>query len=301
MVALVIGPWRRTRGGGDREGGGQRVSVAIITIVAGRHDHLLLQFEGIARSARSPDQHVIVAMDDPHIANLCPPSATVLSLPRCDGHLPLAAARNAGAHNAIDRGADVLIFLDVDCIPSPQLIERYETVALRTQDAILSGDVAYLPPAPHDGYVLTELPVLATAHPGRPILDTADERDIGHTLFWSVSFALPTRTWLRIGGFHPRYTGYGGEDTDFAELARSLGIRHLAIGGATAYHQWHPSPDPPLQHLDDILRNGRIFRDRWGWWPMHTWLHRFEQLGLITHDPITDHWERATPLPLARD
>jgi len=277
------------------------VSVAVITVVAERHGHLRLQLQGAARSTRRADQHIVVAMDDPTVAELCPPSATVLSVPRSGGRLPLAAARNAGAQQALRAGANVLIFLDVDCIPSPELIARYETVALRRDDAILSGTVLYLPPPPDDGYVLTELSTLASAHPSRPNLHHAEERDIDHTLFWSLSFALTAQTWSRIGGFHPSYVGYGGEDTDFAALARSLDIRHTAVGGAAAYHQWHPSPDPPVQHLDDILRNGRIFRDRWGWWPMRGWLQQFEHLGLVTHDPVSDHWERATTNQSRRD
>ena len=42
--------------------------------------------------------------------------------------------------------------------------------------------------------------------------------------------------------------------------------------------------DPPTRHLDDILRNGALFAERWGWWPMGGWLDGFEQLGLIERD-----------------
>ena len=39
---------------------------------------------------------------------------------------------------------------------------------------------------------------------------------------------------------------------------------------------------PPVEHLDDILRNGRVFRDRWGSWPMRGWLEAFERRGLVS-------------------
>jgi len=44
------------------------------------------------------------------------------------------------------------------------------------------------------------------------------------------------------------------------------------VGGARAYHQHHPVSSPPVEHLDDILRNGRLFHERWGEWPMTGWL-----------------------------
>ena len=56
------------------------------------------------------------------------------------------------------------------------------------------------------------------------------------------------------------------------------------IGGAHAFHQFHPTADPPVAHVDDIVRNARIFYRRWGWWPMEGWLDAFEESGLIARD-----------------
>ena len=47
---------------------------------------------------------------------------------------------------------------------------------------------------------------------------------------------------------------------------------------------------PPVQHLDDILRNGRRFADRWGQWPMTGWLEAFEREGAVRRDG--DGWVR---------
>ncbi len=186
------------------------------------------------------------------------------------------------------------MFLDVDCIPSPTLFARYETPPRRQPPALLSGPVAYLPPPPADGYGLDRWPNSAPAHPARPAPEPDGAAPLDHALFWSLSFAVTANTWTRIGGFCERYSGYGAEDTDFAQLARAAGHRASRIGGAWAYHQWHPSPEPPLHHLHDILRNAHVFRDRWGWWPMTGWLEAFRQLGLASYDPVTDAWT-ATP------
>jgi hypothetical protein len=63
------------------------------------------------------------------------------------------------------------------------------------------------------------------------------------------------------------------------------------LGGAPAYHQYHPVQDPPVQHLHDILRNAALFHRRWGEWPMQGWLHAFAGLGLAHQDPGTGDWQ----------
>src|SRR5690606_11833725 len=103
-------------------------------------------------------------------------------------------------------------------------------------------------------------------------------------LFWSLSFALSRATWQRIGGFCEQYAGYGAEDTDFARVARDRGIGIAWVGSARAHHQYHPTRTPPVQHLDDIVRNAMVFRQRWGAWPMGGWLREFEPRGLIVVD-----------------
>jgi GT2 family glycosyltransferase len=91
-------------------------------------------------------------------------------------------------------------------------------------------------------------------------------------------------TWSRLGGFCEQYAGYGGEDTDFAWVAASLGVPLIWVGGAHAYHQHHPVSDPPVEHLEEIVVNARTFRRRWGRWPMAGWLDAFEERGLLIRD-----------------
>ncbi|MGI8459165.1 MAG: glycosyltransferase family 2 protein, partial [Propionibacteriaceae bacterium] len=181
--------------------------------------------------------------------------------------------------------------LDVDCLPGPGTLEAYRRAAAGPHGGdLLGGVVAYLPPPPVDGYDLERLCDHA-GHPARPVPPAGvEQHDADHRLFWSLSFAVRSRTWERIGGFDEHYEGYGGEDTDFALRARQVGVGFTWVGGAEAYHQWHPSGTPPVQHLDDILRNGERFADRWGWWPMQGWLDQFVELGLIR--PAGTGWVR---------
>ena len=36
-----------------------------------------------------------------------------------------------------------------------------------------------------------------------------------------------------------------------------------------------------MAHRADILRNGALFAERWGWWPMRGWLDELAALGLV--------------------
>lgn len=249
--------------------------IAVITIAAGRHRHLRRQLDGLATGTVRADHHVVVAMGDPAIRQVVGGRAEVVNLGK-PGRLPLAEARNTGAAHAIAAGADLLVFLDVDCVPGPRLIARYRDTA--THQTLLCGPVTYLPP----GKVSPErLADLTAPHPARPAPPDGETWQHGdHTLFWSLSFAVTARTWHQLGGFCEDYTGYGGEDTDFGQLARAAGVGLTWVGGAHAYHQHHPVQDPPVDHLDDILVNARLFHRRWGWWPMRGWLDAFAARGL---------------------
>ena len=262
---------------------------AVITTVRGRGSHLRRQLQGLARSTRQPDMHIVVALGDPHVAEIVADedsSASVVDL-EVAVPLPIAYGRNQGAAAALRKAAELLVFLDVDCIPDTELVGRYHDTAgqPRYADTLLCGPVTYLPPPGPRGYRLDGLRAQVDPHPARPhpsddqVLRTTD-----YALFWSLSFAVAASTWTKIGGFCEQYRGYSGEDTDFAQSAAAQEVSMHWVGGAHAFHQFHPTADPPVQHVDDIVRNARIFHQRWGWWPMQGWLAGFEEAGAITRD-----------------
>lgn len=266
------------------------MKTAVITTVRGRSAHLRNQRGGLGDNTRLADLHVVVAIDDPKVSNILDEADVPTVLANCsagDGALPVAHARNLGAVTALHEGADLLVFLDVDCIPGRELVSCYYQAAMQPEhaDALLCGPVTYLPPPGAGGYPMDRLHELASPHPARPappgrqIVTGADYR-----LFWSLSFAVTSATWHRIGGFSEHYRGYGGEDTDFAQRAAARDVLLRWVGGADAFHQYHPVSDPPVEHLDDILRNAAVFQQKWGWWPMEGWLQGFVALGLISRD-----------------
>lgn len=280
--------------------GGRAPQVAVLTIAHRRHDHLIAQVGGLSLGGRPPDLHVVVAMRDEDLARNRVPITTdrwptlIRSTPAAQKGLPLAAARNLAAEVAIDAGATVLIFLDVDCIPGPKMVETYAEAVLaarRPSPALWCGDVGYLSPPPSTGYPLSGLASLATFREDRPVLAPRTAQDEPRfELFWSLSFAMSAADFTTSGGFCPRYVGYGAEDTDFAQVVRAAGGSMTWLGGATAYHQYHESHSPPVQHVEAVVRNANLFHERWGWWPMEGWLEAFATRGLVRREGAEAMW-----------
>jgi GT2 family glycosyltransferase len=263
---------------------------AVVTLCsAPRVDHLRRQLDAVRRDPAVLAVVVWVGDDEPPALD----ADEVLRVPPGPDGLRLAAARNAGADRAVALGADLLVLLDADCVPGPDLLDRYAAAAAAHPSAVLCGPVTYLPP----GAAVDDPAALAAAtrpHPARPapadgevLLAAAD----GYDLFWSLSFALTARRWADGPRFDEGYEGYGGEDTDFGWALRAAGVPLAWVGGAHAYHQHHPTSSPPWQHLDDVLRNGARFARRWGRWPMEGWLRAFAEAGAVRWDGTT--WRRA--------
>ncbi|WP_051341354.1 glycosyltransferase family 2 protein [Pseudonocardia spinosispora] len=264
-----------------------RLNTVVITIARGRETHLHRQ--RLALAADPPGHHVIVGMGETPALKDVPgaPPTVVLQVPVSPAGLPLAAARNAGAAEARGLGAELLVLLDIDCIPEPGLLDRYAHAAtVCGHPALLCGPVAYLPPAGPDGYPVGRLASLAGPHPARPVPpDRQLWPESRFELFWSLSFAMTVRDWSRLGGFCEEYTGYGGEDTDFALTASAAGAYFYWVGGALAYHQHHPPSRGSSAHVAEIVRNAHTFHRRWGRWPMVDWLHELAADGQVRFAP----------------
>lgn len=259
-------------------------TISVLTLTRDRTPHLCNLLKGLAQSSRWPDECVVVHMNEP-----------AAPLPPADGEwpfacrhysysdpevtLPLAQARNFAASKA---KGDLLLFLDVDCIPAKSMIADYEWACQQMQSAIAMANVRYLQAPLKREW--TELALMAQSrpHPKREVSPvTPLIREPNYGLFWSLSFALHRSVFERINGFSDCYQGYGAEDTDFAWKAR---VRHIPlywVPSAVAFHQYHASTVPPWQHFESIISNARIFHRRWGEWPMASWLTAFAQLGYI--------------------
>ena len=82
----------------------------------------------------------------------------------------------------------------------------------------------------------------------------------------------------------------------WSEFVREAGARSVAeVGvyrGAFAERILDGCPEveryymvDPWRHLDDILRNGALFAEQWGEWPMVGWIDQFIAAGAVeAHD-----------------
>ncbi|NKV12096.1 hypothetical protein GS909_15900 [Rhodococcus hoagii] len=121
-------------------------------------------------------------------------------------------------------------------------------------------------------------------HPARPAPpDGTVLVDDRYELFWSLSFAVRPRVWQRLGGFCGLH-GVWRRGHRLRPGCCGAGWGSPGSGERTHFHLHHRVSDPPVEHLDDILRNAAIFERRWGWWPMRGLLDAFESRGLIRFD-----------------
>ncbi len=267
---------------------------SVLTLVRGRGAQLRNLLHGLAAQTVPPRELVIAWMQPQPEPDLPDPGCPVRHLHVPGKALPLAAARNRAAGAA---RTDLLIFLDVDCVPSPTLVAAYADAASAT-DGLFLGEVFYLPPGAIAPGALdfARLDRVGGPHPAKPAIPASGlRREPDPAELWGLSFALPSRAWGAVGGMDEAFVGYGGEETDLALRLAAHGLPTFWCAGARAYHQHHAMHVPPLQHFDSILANAARFHARHGRWCMGYWLGQFRDAGLIA-------WDEAAPAirPLRR-
>ncbi len=257
-------------------------SVSVITLAKGRPDHLANVVRGLSRQTLMPCELLVAVMqDEPYALPDAP--FPIRQIPVLADALPLAKARNVAAGEAV---GDTLVFLDMDCIPTPTLVADYAHFA-GTFDGLLMGEVMYLPGGATEGdWSCQGFAAVAEKHsdrrgPPAEGLEICED----YRCFWSLNFAMRRDTFRRVGGFDERYVGYGGEDTDFGKTLDQAGVPIAWIRGGLAYHQYHPHHMPPVHHLDSVVRNAQLFEAKWGYRTMGHWLHAFRLMGLIDDTP----------------
>jgi len=254
-------------------------TASVLTIAAGRDAHLRNVMLGLSRQTVQPVELIIAHMQDAPYADLPNVGFPVRQIAVTGPELPLARARNAAATAAT---GELLVFLDVDCIPTPTLVEDYVRASLDF-DGLMMGEVMYLPGgATVPGWTSNDFDAIAVRHSDRQG-PPASGVDIctDYRCFWSLNFALPALLFRNAGGFDERFTGYGGEDTDFGKTLTLAGGQLGWIPGAKVHHQYHPHHMPPVHHLHSVVRNAEIFAEKWGYRTMEHWLYAFMLLGLI--------------------
>ncbi|WP_143554133.1 hypothetical protein [Serinicoccus sp. CUA-874] len=104
-----------------------------MTVVRGEHGALLAQVDGLSASTWPPDVHVTLAVADRELnRNKLPIRSdrweTFIVSGGALRRAPRAAFRSSVMHAcdvAMNAGAEVLVFIDVRCLPGPRLLQAY--------------------------------------------------------------------------------------------------------------------------------------------------------------------------------
>ena len=254
-------------------------TASVLTLARGRDQHLHNVVLGLKRQSEPPLELVIGVMQEERYD--LPETSFPIRQILIEGgeRLPLARARNTVAAAAT---GEVLVFVDVDCIPAPTLVADYARAA-QSGDGVMMGEVMYLPDGVAvPGWTYARFEATAEQHADRQgPPESGRERCSDYRCFWSLNFAIHRDDWTRGGGFDEGYVGYGGEDTDFGRTLDERGVPIHWIRGARVYHQYHPHAMPPIHHLDSVLVNANRFAEKWGHRTMEHWLYAFQEMGLI--------------------
>ncbi|MEA2001602.1 MAG: glycosyltransferase, partial [Actinomycetota bacterium] len=161
-------------------------------------------------------------------------------------------ARNMGAaHTA----ADVLVFIDADCIPDPQLIAQHVDWHRRADNLVVIGSRHHLDTSDVASEDLiagsTDLRIRATAHSeaGDALLPDDWRRvfyrrtgglrsgDEAFRSLVSSNFSIRRESFVNAGGFSEAFIHWGAEDTELGWRLFNDGLFFVPENSAVIYHQ----------------------------------------------------------------
>lgn len=138
----------------------------------------------------------------------------------------VAANRNYGARKS---RAELLAFIDDDCVAEPAWLETLLTIAEANPSCLIGGGVRNLYPenaVACTGQVITEaVDACFNAKPGAPIF------------FPGLNFAVPRDLYLSIGGCDETFGRLAAEDRDFADRWLQSGHQQLRAADAIVIHE----------------------------------------------------------------
>lgn len=153
----------------------------------------------------------------------------------------VAVSRNLGAEAARH---ELLVFLDSDMLLNPLGLRAYQAYFESDPDHALYGYFGYAPEYSALSHLLPERRVLwcdrrFETYAPEGLIPASNMLRYPHEWAWSGNFALRRERYFSVGGFDPRYQGWGGEDLDFASRLIINTPIHFFLD-AWAEQQEHP-------------------------------------------------------------
>ncbi|RDV26727.1 hypothetical protein DXV75_06995 [Alteromonas aestuariivivens] len=249
---------------------------SIVTIVHKRTQALSRLIREIEKSRLLPLEVIVVWMGSPCSESLLTsPHFTIKHKFVANEHLPVSRARNKGFDCC---SATRIIYLEVDCqIPSHLFDELLNKL---TVGQVVCPNVHYLASTKEclPEQELQHTPKLVPGHATAPT-----DTPVSFTYFRTMAFAIHKRDYHTIGGFDEEFSGIGVGDIDFAMRCSQSGLTLIKTASVVLY------PDagklnPAILHLCDIVNNAARFKQKWGNYPMESWLRELVTAGLINDD-----------------
>jgi glycosyltransferase involved in cell wall biosynthesis len=205
-------------------GGAAMPSVSVVVPTRDRAPRLGRLLEALREQTIGPDAFEVIVVDDASTD----PTPQVIERARGEAGIQLraisrervggpAVARNHGWRQA---SAPLVAFVDDDCEPAPQWLERLATAAKEHPGKVLAGPTT---------------PIPAEADRVGPFART---RDLPEPDEWfaSCNIAYPRDVLRRLDGFDERFAEALGEDTDLGWRARELGAELEFVPAAAVHH-----------------------------------------------------------------
>jgi len=242
-------PGSTVRGESFMSEAGDRISTTIGLISTGRSSELEQLTSRLLRLYSRPGLEIVVAFEDPQATEPCERSGEHgvrwIELPARQG---IACNRNRVIEAA--RGG-VLVFLDDDCLPRDDWLDRLlEPLEDDSIDAVMGKVV--VPPSGLLGDSIAALGYPAGGSTGYSKMFNVDEDGLTDNIS-TLNCAIRVETLRRFGGFDESMT-QGGEDTELAWRMSGQGVK-IAYWPAAVVS--HPSRSSLRDFCRWFVRRGR--------------------------------------------
>ena len=248
--------------------------VAVITAGHRQHDDHLDQIGGLARAVVTPDLHVVISMGDRDLTRGRVPlrhdrwETVVRAMPPGPQRARRVMARDTGARAAVMAGAELLIFLDADALPSLHLVERYAEALARGPveggPRILCGGLVDPGPRPAAGYEWSRLDHLVADDLAAAGLGAGEEAPEPHLERLRVaSLGLTAADLEKMDGLVGADLATSDHDLDLASRLRAAGGSLAWLGGVAALRRRRRLADVTSAELATLERAANRYEERW--------------------------------------
>lgn len=208
--------------------------ISIVMPTYNRADAIGLTLEHLTKQTLSPSQFEVIVVDDGStddtenivMSQKGPICLTYLKQPNRGA----ATTRNIGVRQA---RADLILFLDSDVVPEPQLVETHLQCFAQVNSHLVVGRVKPWPGTPRPWHEQ----LIAPESVGMDYGDTT--RNIPFYMALGGNFSITRTVFTKIGGYDEKFPSAGCEETEFAYRAELMGHSLFYEPRAVGYHN-HP-------------------------------------------------------------